>query len=322
MIHTFDSLIQEVMRQTDEAGTTGTTLTLLQEYLRAAHNLRCVEFREHFMRMEATVSTVVGQREYTLSPLFDKPIVFFNEATKATLIETPPRNQEDERLDLSSTPTGTAEQFYFSGYAPVKNQPTSASVITAVSDNGADIGSNYQVAVKGINTTGDIIVDVLTLNGSTPVVGTHSFQAGGILAVTKSGATSGNVTLTSNSGTVTLLTLTPNELGKQYRKFRLLSTPSTKENILYRFYRKPIYLVNNYDVPDIPYPYSQVLVYDALLMFATYNTDMQSEARLLMWQQHQQRWENALRGFSKEGQSVGGRSRTTRSVDDEYDSFF
>jgi hypothetical protein len=120
---------------------------------------------------------------------------------------------------------------------------------------------------------------------------------------------------------VTLITLTPNELGKQYRKIRLLASPTTAETILYRFYRKPIYLVNNYDVPDIPYPYSQILVYDALLMFATYNTDMQSEARIVMWQQQQQNWENALRGFSKEGQTVGGRSRTVRSVDDEFDSF-
>jgi hypothetical protein len=321
MIHTFDSIIQEVMRQTDEAGTTGTTQTLLQEYVRAAHNLRCVEFREHFMRMEGTITTVSGQREYTLSPLFDKPILFYNTTCKTPLIETPPRNQEDERLDLSDTPQGTASQFYYSGYAAVKNQPTSASVVTAVSSNGADIGSNYQIAVKGVNTDGDITVDVLTLDGITPVVGTHTFQAGGILAVTKSGATSGTVTLTSNSGAVTLITLTPNELGKQYRKIRLLASPTTAETILYRFYRKPIYLVNNYDVPDIPYPYSQILVYDALLMFATYNTDMQSEARIVMWQQQQQNWENALRGFSKEGQTVGGRSRTVRSVDDEFDSF-
>lgn len=321
MIHTFDSIIQEVMRQTDEAGTTGTTQTLIQEYVRSAHDRRCVEFREHFMRMEATLSTVVGQREYTLSPLFDKPILFFNNTTKTPLVETPPRNQEDERIDLSSTPQGTASQFYFSGYGPVKNQPTASSVITAVSDNGADIGSNFQVAIKGVNVSGDITVDVLTLNGTTPVVGTHTFEAGGVLSVTKSGATSGTVTLTSNSGSVTLLTLTPNELGKQYRKFKLLATPTEVETILYRFYRKPIYLVNNYDVPDIPYPYSHILVYDALLMFATYNTDMQSEARILMWQQQQQHWENALRGFTKEGQTVGGRSRTVRSVDDELDYF-
>jgi hypothetical protein len=319
MIHTFDSIIQEVMRQTDEAGDTDTTLTLVKEYVRAAHNRRCVEFREFFMKMRDTLTTVVDQREYTLSPLFDKPIHFYNEATKELLEEIPPRSAEVELDLLNPTTQGTAGDFYFSGYAQTKNQPTSASVVTVVSNNGSDTGSTYQVAVKGINTSGDIVVDVLTPNGTTPAAGSLQFRE--VLAITKAGATNGTLTFTSNSGAVTLLTLSPNELGKQYRKIYLVNLPTAAETISYTFYRKPIYLVNNYDVPDIPYPYSQVLVYDALLMFATYNTDMQSEARIVMWQQEQQNWENALRGFSKDGQTVGGRARYTRDTFQEFDAF-
>lgn len=319
MIQTFDSIVQEVMRQTDEAGDTDTTLTLVQEYVRAAHNRRCVEFRELFMRMDDTLTTVVGQREYTLSPLFDKPIYFYNDTTKRLLKEVPPRSLEDTPDALNPDTQGAAGDFYFSGYAPTKNQPTSASVVRVVSNNSSDTGSTYAVAVKGVTEDGDILVDLLTPNGTSPVSGAIQFRR--ILAITKAGATNGTLTFTSNSGAVTLLSLTPNELGKQYRLLYLFNEPTGAETISYRFYRKPIYLTNSYDVPDIPYPYSQLLVYDALLMFATYNTDMQSEARIVMWQREQQSWENALRGATKESQSIGGRSRYTRTTSDEFDTF-
>lgn len=316
MIHTFDYLVQQVMAQTDERGDTDSTVTLVKEYVNAAHQLRCAEMAEHFLIMSGLLTTAAGVLDYSLHQMFDKPIYFWNRNTMEYLTETPSRSVEDEGWNLTDSVgplvTGSAKDFCFWGHTAVKNQPTSASVITVVSSNNADIGSAYQVAVKGIDSTEALVVDLITPNGTTPVAGAISFTE--ILAITKAGPTSGTLSFTSNSGAVTNVALTPNELGRQYRRIHLLESPTSAETIEYRFYRKPLYLVNAYDVPDIPYPYSQILVYDALLNFGAYNTDLDIGTRIGIWRQQQQQWEAALRNAYKNSQTLGARSRYTRTV--------
>ena len=39
----------------------------------------------------------------------------------------------------------------------------------------------------------------------------------------------------------------------------------------YRFYKRPTVLSHDNDIPDIPYPFSRILVFDALLELYTYN---------------------------------------------------
>lgn len=316
MIHSFDYLVQQVLAQTDERGDTDSSLALVKEYLNAAHQLRCSEMAEHFLVMDATLTTTLNVQDYSLHHLFDKPIYFWNRVTLEFLTETPSIAVENEGWSMSSTTgplmTGTAKDFCFWGHAPVKNQPTSASVITVVSNNNADIGSAYQVVVKGVDSSEAVVADLITPNGTAPVAGAISFTK--ILAITKAGPTAGTLTFTSNSGTVTNVSLSPNELGRQYRQIHLLEAPSASETIEYRFYRKPLYLVNSYDIPDIPYPYSQLLVYDALLNFAAYNTDLDISNRVQIWRAQQQQWEASLRNAYKNSQTIGARSRYTRTV--------
>lgn len=316
MIHTFDYLTQMVMAQTDERGDTDSTLALVHEYINSAHQLRCAEMAEHFLIMAATLNTVAAIQDYSLHMLFDKPIYFYNRNCQEFLTETPSRSVQDEGWNLNTTTgaslTGSALDFCFWGHTAVKSQPSSASVVTLVSSNNADIGSAYQVAVKGLDAAESLVVDLITPNGTTPVAGVLSFTE--ILAVTKAGPTAGTLTFTTNAGAVTNLSLTPNELGRQYRRIHLIAAPTSAETIEYRFYRKPLYLVNPYDVPDIPYPYSHLLVYDALLNFAAYNTDLQDASRISIWRQQQAQWETALRNAYKNSQTLGARSRYTRTV--------
>lgn len=318
MIHTFDYLVQQAMSQTDERGDTDSTLPLMREYINAAHQLRCAELKQHFLVMDHLINTVVNVQDYSLHMMFDKPIYFYNRNTLQFLTETPARSLEDEGWNLNNLTTpqisGPAKDFLFWGHSCVKFQPTSGSpsVITVVSNNASDVGTNYQTAIKGIDLNDNLMVDLITPNGLTPVNGVIQFQK--ILALTKTGPTVGNLTYTSNGGTVTNVILTPNELGKQYRQIHLIAVPTASEPIEYRFYRKPLFLVNPYDIPDIPYPYSQILVYDALLNFAVYNTDMQDMQRIAVWKAEQEQWEKALQAAFKDSQTIGARSRYTRTV--------
>jgi hypothetical protein len=317
MIYTFRQLYEQVAAQNDERTSTGTTRDLVKEYLNQAHANRCLEFNQVFLVWDrpVTLTTVVGQRTYPLHQLFDRPLYFYNRTTQHWLSETPNRTLSPEQYSFNDGLTGPAKNFMFWGHTAVKTQPTAASVVTLVSTHTGDTGSTRQVAVKGMTADGDMLVDVIQMDGLTPVAGTIAFEH--ILAITKSAEFDGTITATANSGAVTLLTLSPSEFGRQYRQIYLLEEPTAAETIEYRFYRKPLYLVNDYDVPDIPGHYAQILVYDALLLMAAYNTDT-SEKSIALWSQQKQQWERALADYVAESQTMNSRSRYVRETENDH----
>lgn len=308
MVFTFRTIVEQVMAQIDERTDTDTTLALVKEYVNSANALRAVEMAEHFLIENSTLTTVSGQQDYTLTLFFDKPIYFYNNTVKSYLTEIPNRTLEPEWYYLTEQ-QGTAQDFLYWGMWPVRQQPTTPGVISLVSDNAADVGASYQVAIKGEDVNGELVIDILPPSGLSVVTGSVTFAR--ILDITKTGATNGNLTFTS--GAQTLLTLSPSNLGNQYRVIHFLASPTSPQVIQYRYYRKPVYMINDYDKPDIPYPYSQVLVFDALLMLAGYNTDT-AEKSIAMWQINQQRWADALRNAYRDSQTGGARSKYVRGI--------
>jgi hypothetical protein len=75
-------------------------------------------------------------------------------------------------------------------------------------------------------------------------------------------------------GSTTILTLTDSEYAKQYPTLEFVETPQTAKTFSYGFTRIPQQLSLDNDIPETPYPYSEVHVYDALLELATYRTDV------------------------------------------------
>jgi hypothetical protein len=78
------------------------------------------------------------------------------------------------------------------------------------------------------------------------------------------------------------------------QKLVLLWTPSTTDTIRYNFYALPTEMEDDADLPNIPYPHSRVLIYDALLRMAEYNEDI-SGVKLERWGKQQAKHETALR---------------------------
>lgn len=317
MILTFRHLYEQVAAQQDERTGTGTTRDLVKEYLNQAHALRCTEYAQQFLiwEQEETLTTVPGTRVYTLHQLVDKPLYFFNRTANQWLKETPNRTLTPDEYSFSAVQSASARNFMFWGHSAVKAQPTAASVVTIVSTSALDTGATYQVGVKGINASSELVVDVVTLTGTTPAATTTAFVT--VLAVTKGKAFNGTMTATANSGAVSLLSLSPTEFGREYRRIYLIENPPTAETIGYRFYRKPLYLTNDYDIPEIPAPYSQILVWDALLLMAAYNTDV-NEKSIAIWQQAQQRWERALAAYVADSQTLQSRSQYVNETESQF----
>lgn len=77
------------------------------------------------------------------------------------------------------------------------------------------------------------------------------------------------------------------------QKIKLLWTPVATDTIEYQFYQLPTEMSANTDLPNIPYPYSRVLIYDALLSMVAYNEDIEP-AKIQLWQDRQTKWQNNL----------------------------
>lgn len=306
-MQTYKGIYNQVLRLFDESGTTGTTLDVVKDAVNSAHALVCAEYADTFLLWprEETLTTVVNQRVYALHHEFDKPFYFFNQTGNRYLSEVPRRSQQDAGFNWL-TSTGSAEFFVYAGEQYVQNQPVAAGVVTLVSSSASDTGATLQVVVKGETSAGVIVAEVFTPNGTTPVVGLTTFRT--ILEVTKEAAWTGTLTLTTDSGATTIISLQGCEMGRRYTLIELMSAPTTAETIKYKFFRKPLQLVNDFDQPLIRFPYSQILTFEALLYMAAYNPDVKP-SDVSYWVAQRERWRNAIANAFQEQQTLGAMSQ-------------
>lgn len=83
----------------------------------------------------------------------------------------------------------------------------------------------------------------------------------------------------------------------------LLFEPRAGDVITYKYYRHPVELSADGDTPDIPYPFSRILIYDALLDLANYSEDI-TPAKVDRWEKKQQALELGLLAANLDGDSL------------------
>lgn len=280
---TFKNLQDKVLRYLDEAGDTDSTLALVKDALNDANTARATQEKWPFMLWErpATLSIVAGQQYYTLHHEYFRPYYFWNRTQQDWVTQIPPAGLPDAQVDWN-TDTGAALRFQLLTRAEVAAQPSAASVLTVTSTNAGDAG-------KTITVRGDTVDGVTS---ETIAVGTPSTtEFTRILKVTKVDTFVG--TLTLSAGSETLLTLFASEVGRSYQTIFFPAIPDADEVVEYRFYRQPYEMVEDNDRPEIPSPFEDLLVYDALLYFATYNQYDASVVKL--WLKRQSELEKGLR---------------------------
>jgi hypothetical protein len=316
MIYTFRGLQDRVLRYLDEASDQDVTRAVVKDALNQAHLMRCASHPWPFMLWDTpeTITTVVGQQIYPLHQEFARPLYVYNTTTQRYLQEVPLRSLPEADVLPTGTSRGAAETFALLGLTAVRIQPTSATTLALTSSNALDNSSTYQVAVKGVDSTNEVTVELMTPNGATTVTSSVSFTK--ILGVTKAGEWNGTLTLRATTGGETLLRLLPTEMGRRYRQLYLFEPPAQAETISYRFFRQPLLLVNDYDVPEIPAEWSTILVFDALLLMAGYIDDI-SPTALKFWAEQSDALQTGMFRALTDGQTLGAYPRFVRSVDDE-----
>lgn len=310
---TFSDLRTRVTRWLDEATNTATSTTnLVNDAINASHRRVTLMRPWPFMKWpkQETFTSVSGTRSYGLNPNIGRLLYLWDGANKCFVPTIPMRNWREGAVD----PTTTSAQYpgaTFGGNWPVMRQPDGTNVLRIVSTSASDVTSRT-VTIRGTTSDGEIASETITANGTTVVAGTTVFVT--VLNVTKNGSWVGTMTLGHGSPiTTTLLTLTTSQYGKQYPTIEFTDTPGSAKTYTYAFLRSPQTLSVDNDIPEIPFPFSEILVYDTLLDFATYNSEI-GQMHVQLWTK---RYEELLKQLTEayDEAIVGSQPRFVRDIE-------
>lgn len=220
------------------------TATLIGRFINNIYADFLRRFNWEFYNYDYSFSTVSGTQDYVLPRDFGKELYVYDSTNKVELsFKSLQQIVQDKPATLSSSGEGTYYSILTKRY---NNSPTSGA-ITAVSSSGDD--STQSVLVRGISGNVEM-VDTISLNGTTPAVGTISFTS--LISVSKSATTTGTVTLTADSGSTTVAVMSPQEL-EYIRKFiRISYIPSSVYTVKVPYMISPLPMTVNTDVCFAP----------------------------------------------------------------------
>jgi len=304
---TFRNLQLEVLRWMDEAADDDTTLANVKDALNRSHRRLLGGRTWPFMAWprEESLTTVSGQRHYALKNGVSKVLTLYDQQSRMPFPIISRREWEAidvNRVDAQGAPAGAI----YGDTWPVAAQPASA-VVTLVSTSASDVTSRTLI-LSGIDSMGSQTTETLTATGTSLVTGTVLWSH--LWSVTKVGTWVGTLTLAS--GGTTLLTLTASESAKQYPTLEFIETPSEARTYLYTAQRTPRTLTEDTDIPDTPYPYSEIHVYDALLEMTTYNNELGAKEQRLWQDRYDTLWNGLVNAVDE--RIAGSRPRFVRPM--------
>lgn len=305
---TFKNLQDRVLRLLDEAGDTSTTLELTKDFLNASHRrvLNSSQWGWMLWPREESFVTQSGIRIYALNPAVGRLRYVWDVTQRVFVPVYPERQWEVSGIDRSVN----SVQGY--GIArgpiwPVQYQPTD----TTISIVSTDVGDASTFYLEGINTSNELVSEIVSCTGTTPVVTSTVWRA--LHRVTVGGTPTGTRTLTS--GSTTLLSLTSSQVGKLYPTLEFLEYPAVGRTYTYHFRQDVPTLSRDNDLPFIfPNSCAEILVYDALLDYSTYNTEL-TEQHIKVWKARYDAIWKQLTEANDEQSTIGAVPRTVRDLD-------
>lgn len=309
-MRTLADLREEVLGWMDEAGDTDTSKTIVENALNQSNSQRSTQLRWPWMQSRVyTFTTVGGQQDYHLAEGALRLDYIRNRATKRNCVEVPDEIVQQSGRDFG--PDAASESaLYFQkvGFSPVKQPiPSPGSRLTLTSTS---VEPTVSLIIEGEDAAGDSVVETLLVGGTTSATYTR------VDRITRgSVAAAGTLTLSTVTGALTLLTLSTSQKGKQFPVIRFLAPCSSTDVIEYRFVRVPRRMVNDGDIPDVPFPYCNILVWDALVMTAAYN-EVDSEATNV-WKANRDNWEQGLLATMLGGDTAGGFGEQVKVFSDD-----
>lgn len=201
-----------------------------------------------FNRRKDTFDTVSGTEFYQLPRDLDK-ILLIRQTTSPIRLKYV---RDDTFYKRIANPIATGRPLWYRLWEQegVSVRLSTADTITIVSSSAAD-SSSISVSIVGYDSNGIKRSEELTLNGTTDVDGTITFVADRPLRISKSGDTTGTLTIKETTAGTTLLTMGEHERSPRFKVIGLYPIPSGAITMNLEYYTRIRRLEHNSSVPDI-----------------------------------------------------------------------
>lgn len=219
---------------------TTTFLTKIGKYLNARYRDSLHRYSWSQLYLPYTITTIAGTSEYALPYDFEEVVYIWDDTNKVMLWEKP------EAASWSDGTLTGSSQYFTINQASQAAQPTSSSTLSVVSSSASD--NTQTIFIKGISS-GVEKSETITLGATTPVSSSNSYTR--VDQISKSATSVGTVTVTSNSGAVTVATIPPGMMQSLYRIIKFFYIPVTTTSLIVKYKRSPLPMVNDYDYPII-----------------------------------------------------------------------
>ena len=201
-----------------------------------------------FLRRKTTFETVASTEDYVLPRDIDRISLVRQTESPIRL-----RHVSDKEFYLYiPNPTGSGNPRYYRIWENegVSTQLTTADTIDVVSSSASDSGSSTKsITVWGTDANGAKVSESYQLNGTSTVSGSITFAAGPIF-VSKQSDTTGDITVTENSGSTTLVVIGREERTPKFKVISLYQIPSSAITIYVEYFTRMRQLRNDSDTPE------------------------------------------------------------------------
>ena len=312
MTKTFKQLQDSVLQWMADEQDTGLMRDLVQQALDKVQKkiLTAEQYDFMLVPMERTLSVVAGQQSYALPEDFLSMLWLRYPDTDEFVEEVPLKTQEEAEDGLDVNGQGWPLRYRIVSVQGVKAQPASAGTVTITPSGGNEAAVNG-IVLQGLDSNGEWLEETLS-SGTTwaSLTSTGSFSK--ITNVIKTGAT-WTRTITVARGATTLLTLTASQFAKQYHMLEFTSVPTQDKTLEFRYYTKPLSLVYDNQLPQLPSVFTDVLEYETLKLLAGFTKATPEE--LSIWHKESEYLFQQLRQNYQQARSLGARARRVRMVE-------
>ena len=288
---TFDNLrdhVASTVRETQISALLGSYLNLTAQEIFHFHPWT-------WRRRRQTFSTVADQENYVLDAEVDELAVLRQISSPTRLVYMTDDHFYAAVPDPENRGSGVPRIYRQWEETGFHTALAAADTIYVVSSSASD-GSSFTVIVEGRNSSGEVVRESLTLNGTTNVTSTTTWAASGLLAVSKSAATTGTIRVYRTTGATELAELEPDNLAPRYKGISLFPIPSSAVTMYLEYFERFRPMVNDADVPQMDHKWTWVLLEGTLARTWEYK---QSPA---LSTQHYTIFYNALRDMKVQDQ--------------------
>ena len=312
MTKTFKELQDSVLQWMADEGDTGLMLDLVKQSLDKVQRKILTAEQYDFMLVptERTLTVTTGQQSYALPEDFLSMLWLRYPETDEFVEEVPVKAQEEAEDGLEINGQGWPLRYRIVSVQGVKAQPATAGTVTITPSGGNEAAANG-IVLQGLDSNGEWLEETLS-SGTTwaSLTSTGSFSK--ITNVFKTGAT-WTRTITVARGATTLLTLTASQFAKQYHMLEFTSVPTQDKTLEFRYYTKPLSLVYDNQLPQLPSVFTDVLEYETLKLLAGFTKATPEE--LSIWHKESEYLFQQLRQNYQQARSLGARARRVRMVE-------